>query len=177
MAKLNPPYIDNILPPFAIDNEGKGVIQFQFTLNRMVSQNDILVLEGRKKVAILIKDALTNSVIFDSVQQNRYCIATFDENTPTVGNILFYTDTIKFHSGQYYKIQIALIDTNNIVGYYSTIGISRCILKPILRLVNKETISNCNVILKPQYEYTGQCILNEPTEKIYSYSLSESLFI
>ena len=170
MAKLNPPYIDNILPPFAIDNEGKGVIQFQFTLNRMVSQNDILVFEGRKKVAILIKDALTNSVIFDSTQQNRYCIATFDENTPTIGNILFYTDTIEFHSGQYYKIQIALIDTNNIVGYYSTIGISRCILKPILRFANMETASNCNIIPKPQYEYTGQCILNEPTEKIYSYS-------
>jgi hypothetical protein len=41
-----------------------------------------------------------------------------------------------FNPGSFYKVQIAYVDRNDVVGYYSTIGVIKCTTRPNIFIFN-----------------------------------------
>ena len=153
MIKLNPPYIENMLPPFIINEN----IIVPFEINRMNIEDQI---QGKPR--IIVKNPLTNEVLIDGF-----------EGTIDVSNRImsFSCKNVEFISGQYYKIQVAFSNSKTLdVGYYSSVGIARCIEKPKISILDMNSSSEAPIgISNMGYKYIGYCQLNEPTEKIYSY--------
>lgn len=170
MAKLKPPYIENILTPFTIEND-TATFRIPFTLSRSVHKSEV------SGVAIIIKNAINNKEIINMPISNLKNEALFngDKNNDNFG-ILNFSINIKslnnvqnwFISGYHYKIQIALINNINEIGFYSSVGIAKCIEKPIISFA-KDVDENGKYITTPQYEYTVNCELREPSEKIATY--------
>lgn len=158
MAKLNPPYIENILPPF-ITNENI-VIPFEFNRTTIADEID------ENKVKILIRNPLSNAEI--KLSNDNIGIINLSNQT------MIFENQGNFQSGNYYKIQVAFIDKNTgQTGYYSNVGIARCIEKLGVRIEGEDTLLNSTVSVNNMgYKYRGICTLNEPTEKIYSYCFS-----
>jgi hypothetical protein len=75
----------------------------------------------------------------------------------------------KLRKGQFYKLQLAYLDTNHEVGYYSTVGISKYTTKPILS-INDLKVGAINM---HTYKYIGfynqDKINGDTTERVYSY--------
>lgn len=109
MAKLYPPIIEKTLPAFYGNS-----ITVPYTLNRAVSlQGDV---SGFK---IIIKSTITNEVII-----------TKDVETISFEKITFPLDDIsELFAGGFYKVQIAFIDKNDKVGYYSPVSIVKYVGK------------------------------------------------
>ena len=158
MSKLNPPILENTLPAFAKAADGVGYLNIPFQLSRTVSATDFT------HIRVLIK----------SVQSN---IELYNEKTPIVSSgdldgikgyiqlVLDGSDTNEFVplAGQYYKIQIAFVDSNDILGYYSNVGIIKCISQPTIYIKDRdETVVNTR-------EYIGVYQNDDITEKAYSY--------
>lgn len=104
MAKLYPPTIENCA-------FYRGYIEIPFQNNMSVSSAQV------KGYALRIKTISTNKEIINL------------KNGRKVDNKLyFHLDPYKekLHYGEYYKVQVAYIDLNDIVGYYSSIAICRC---------------------------------------------------
>lgn len=73
--------------------------------------------------------------------------------------IVTFSGITGLNIGQYYKIQLAF--NNEILGYYSSVGVFKYTEQPTISLENPGV---------GVYTYTGVCDLtNDPTEKIYSY--------
>jgi hypothetical protein len=65
--------------------------------------------------------------------------------------------------GQYYKIQIAFVSSaNGSIGYYSSVGVIKCIAKPTTYIESKNSGSNI-------CECTGVYTSTDISEKVYSY--------
>lgn len=174
MAKLKPPYIENILTPFIIEND-TATFRIPFTLSRSVHRSEVA------GAAIIIKNAINNKEIV---------------NTATAPEITFESDNVSgtlnfsisksdltdsqnwFISGYHYKIQIALLrlleGEIKETGFYSSVGISKCIERPFLSFEGVVDESG-KYIVTPQYEYTAKCELKEQSEKvaIYKFDLIE----
>ena len=90
-----------------------------------------------------------------------------DENTDTTAK--------RINEGQYYRVQIAFVQ-DDIIGYYSTVGIIKCVAKPTVEI---GTSLNNNILLKVgeinQFDddfymlYTQDTYFGDSTEKVYSY--------
>jgi hypothetical protein len=90
----------------------------------------------------VVNNELKN-VYFNTVGADYY-IAEFDEAA---------LKDIKLSIGQYYKIQLAFIDANGVVGYYSSVGVFKYTAKPTIYiegLSGEETKNNGNL-----YTYIG----------------------
>jgi len=48
-------------------------------------------------------------------------------------------EAAKINEGQYYKVQLAFIDAAGVVGYFSSIGVIKCVAKPTVSLANFNT--------------------------------------
>ena len=91
-----------------------------------------------------------------------------DENTDTTAK--------RINEGQYYRVQIAFVQ-DDIIGYYSTVGIIKCVAKPTVEI---GTSLNNNILLKVgeinQFDddfymlYTQDTYFGDSTEKVYSYN-------
>lgn len=143
MAKLYPPYIEGSIPAFY----GNQLV-IPYVMNKTVGYKDIL---GFKIKIITIS---TNRIIA-YIDSNGY--------DPDRQEAYFSIPTDKLTIGQFYKIQMAYIDKNNEVGYYSTIGVVKYTDIPIVKIEGLEAGS----INLHQYEYLGyyQPSENDPTEK------------
>ena len=154
--KLYPPIIENTLPAFA-GGGSSASIQVPFQLNRTVSRSNFkqisLILKNVSNNAIKLNGVLTSCIIYN--YEKKYYTACFNDIdfSPIVG--------------QYYKAQIAFVDGNGEVGYYSSVGIIKCTSEPtisILDLQSGEQYNHC------QYEYTGKYQqTSDCAEKVYSY--------
>ena len=161
MAKLFPPIVEETIPAFC--SKGKGmVITIPFSMNRAVNKNSI------KGFAIKIKTLQSSSYFYsltslDANTQNNlaYDLINYSVSlTITDENILS-----KFKSGQFYKFQIAYIDLNDDIGYYSTVTIGKYTNYPEVSIANlvKGTI-NAHI-----YYYEGCYQNTDSTESVYSY--------
>ena len=183
--KLYPPYIDRELPAFT-----GSVITVPFSLNKTVNRTDF------DKVAIIIKSVQSNSL---KVSNKTTSLITYDEKTKKwLAKFDLLDESFKPLIGQYYKVQIAFVDTYiveeivkeeteegtiekietreiNEAGYYSTVGIVKYTTNPILMIQNLHGNKGTNY---HEYEYTGvyrQKALNnldieyDRTEKVYTY--------
>ena len=150
--KLYPPNIEGTIPAFY----GTTLV-VPFSMNKAVSKNEIYGFTIKIKTVqsgtyIISKDAIDFS--FDP-----YCQAVFD---------LSEIANNKLRVGQSYKIQMAYIGPENMVGYYSTVGVVKYTAEPRVYIDGLE--SGRDNINMHQYEYVGVYYQSEDvSEKLYSY--------
>lgn len=153
---LASPIIEGTLPAFYLDDNGIAQIAIPFSMSRAVNKNQI------KGFKLKIKN----------VQQSNYLITLSQSSADFVKSIVYFNiskETLKksFLIGQFYKCQLAYVDTNDVVGYYSTVGVIKYTTKPKVSILTlAETGNNSHI-----YSYTGLYSQYEKdfTEKIYSY--------
>ena len=128
-------------------------------MNKTVSIN--LVTE----MAIRIKTVQSNQLVYSGKTK-----LDLNNNDSIVFNIVeeqngFQSSYSKFFVGQYYKVQIAYVQ-NNEIGYYSTVGIIKCTSKPEISIVNmtEGALHSDTTFYTGIYKNSG-----DTTEKLYSY--------
>ena len=162
--KLYPPIIDGVLPAFYKDKD-VAIITIPFSMNQMVSPSSV------KSMFLRLKTVQTNEV--------KYCKATsnFNLNEGMATFTLTSEDLDKkIFEGIYYKAQLAYceytVNDNPAVtdaGYFSTVGIIKCIAKP------KVSIANFNVATTNLFTnrllgvYEQDKENGDGAEKVYSY--------
>ena len=144
--KLYPPYIEGVIPAFT-----SNIIKIPFLHNTVVSAADI------KTMIVLIKD-LYNTQSF-----------TVFASSFNIGSGILNCDvsSLNLDIGAYYKIQIAYVDNDDLIGYYSTIGISKYTTNPIVEIEGLAAGANNPL----NSEYVGIFKQSEDadlTEKLYS---------
>lgn len=154
MAKLYPPSINGTIPAFCKD--GTVLITVPFSMNKAVSKSEITGFALKIKtvsgiVKGVVKTSQSNNSSYDVEENNK---AIFD------------VSHLDFSVGQYYKMQLAYIGTNGVVGYYSTVGVAKYTTMPSI------TIDGLNFgrINSHNYFYTGVYSQKnkDTTEKLYS---------
>ena len=157
--KLYPPSIEGKLPAFTGTS-----LRIPFSLNRVVSMTQV------SRMRVIIKAVKSNKVILDKFtgSDSFEGISSYDEVTGNYYAIFDLKDRADLKIGQYYKIQIAFVDLQGEIGYYSSIGIIKCTTYPIIEIPSLTDNYYGN------YEYVG--LYRQPsaegydaTEKVYSY--------
>lgn len=178
MARLYPPQLVGSLPAFyKTYNEDKTritcTINIPFGINRGVSISDISGL------ALRLRTTSTNTYIVADHPSVNYdmdnTIATFTfeyiQDDDTSSQI-----PLKINEGQYYRAQLAFIKKDGEIGYYSTVGIIKCVAKPSVfigsNLNNGEPLKTdkVNTFDTTFYGlYKQNTKYGDSTEKVYSY--------
>lgn len=169
MAKLFPPYIEGTLPAFGVDTKGNGVMSIPFTFNKAVSASEI------KSVAVKIK-TVQNDLLLGALRLDAVSGGTLSStetggtvSIPVSSNKIIYNEnySIKISVGISYKIQMAFIDDNDDIGYYSTVGVIKCTSIPVVAIEGfSETLVNNNA---PRFIGTfKQNAGGDVSEKVYS---------
>lgn len=166
--KLYPPYIEGTIPAFYKDSRGTVTLTVPFSMNRAVNVNEVVGFQAKVK----------------TVQSNTYLLTLKTEEIIEYDIEDKYEVYFKLSDeqeealcvGEYYKVQLAYIDTEGAVGYYSTVGVTKFTTRPLVK-INKLTQYTTNAHdyiytgLYRQYQIdseTGQNI-KDTTEKEYSY--------
>ena len=137
-TKLYPPQLEGALPAFykTYDTNGKlkGLtLTIPFGINRTVSYSSI------SNIALRLRTTSTNTYLIadkKAVQMdldNGKAVFKFDydetdEDTDKTASLI--------NEGQYYRVQLAFIDIDGTIGYYSTVGIIKCVAKPTVYIDN-----------------------------------------
>lgn len=154
MEKLYPPIINEKLP--AVYGEK---ISIPFLLNRAVG------IEKDFKMSLIVTTLQSNTVLYN-IKDGRWRYDTQENLYYAEFNLIskIYKE-IKLNVGQYYKIQIAFVDTknNDQIGFYSSIGIIKYTTKP------KAEIINLNKNYYSSQDFVGIYSNQDYTEKPYSY--------
>ena len=157
--KLYPPVVENTLPACFRDNKGMVTITIPFSMNRSVSAAEVAGFE------IKIKTIQTGTYLY-----------TFSTTDPTSyfihesGSYVTFTitdDDNKLKIGQYYKIQLAYISKDDIVGFYSTASTIKYTTKPKI-YINAYSDREVNTYSHTFIGYYDQTS-GDQTEKAYSY--------
>lgn len=151
--KLYPPYIEGIIPSFSLVSGMGTVITVPFSMNRAVSQNEI------SNFSLKVKNIISNDYIL-TLTADSY---NYDKNE--VYFSLLPTEAAVLNIGQHYKIQLAYIDVNGEVGYYSTVGVIKC-TDTVQATI--EGLSNIQTNIH-RYTYKGIYSHKDSTEKAYEY--------
>ena len=140
MAKLYPPYIEGTIPAFYKDEENDGAVflTVPLSMNKAVGEPDV------KSFVLKIKTAQTG-ILLGTFEQDKFEDGHFTM-TPKFDLAAISN---KLVPGQYYKVQIAYIDKNDEVGYYSTVGITKYTTKPEISI---DGLTH-GVINNHKYEY------------------------
>ena len=179
MSRLYPPITEEVLSAFCLsynDQQEKvgASINVSFNLNRAVAISEI------GGIALRLRTISTNQyVITENINKN-------EETGKSEGIALSYdldngtavfqitetnnSDKMKFlNVGQYYKAQIAFIDLEGNIGYWSTVSTIKCVAKPSVSIANF-TSSDANVFMNEIVgEYVQDTVIGDSSEKVYSY--------
>ena len=151
--KLYPPQIEGIIPSFTIEPGQGTVITVPFSMNQAVSQIEI------SNFSLKVKNIISNEYILTVTA------SSFNFNTNEVYFTLLPTQSAVFNVGEHYKVQLAYIDINDDIGYYSTVGVIKCTDKVQSTIENLiENQSNMH-----KYSYKGKFYHADSTEKAYQY--------
>lgn len=153
MAKLYPPQIEGVIPAFY----GTTLI-VPFIMNKTVSKNQV------RGIAIKVKSIHNNSLVYQSTANLTQI--SFDKQEIYFNNISKGT----FKIGVSYKIQIAYIDSENTVGYYSTVGVVKYTVKPVVTIegLNNSQLHSDTHVYIGNYSQKNKDV----TEKVYSYNFT-----
>lgn len=156
MAKLFPPLIEGTIPAFYSEN-GIVKITIPFSLNKSVSPISV------KGLSLKIKTVQSSSYLYSIVQED-YTYINFS-NSPYVIFKLDNFDNLKL--GQFYKLQLAFIDKNDEIGYYSSVGVAKFTTKPQITIDGffSAQINAHNQKYIGIYDQSN----GDKTEKVYSY--------
>ena len=168
MAKLYPPNIEGTIPAFYLDEGTTATIVVPFSMNRAVGKSEVYGFSLKiKYVDGSIIDTYqvfnSNVVLSDSSEYNIAEGSSYDLEKSL--EVFFSVPSNLFNVGQYYKIQLAYINSENQVGYYSTIGVIKCTRRPTVEIAGLTGEVNPHT-----YEYVGvySQYKKDPTEKVYS---------
>lgn len=148
MAKLNPPILENLIPPMVRPEapETTARVVIPYVMNRSVGISEVS--------GIKVKFRTIGGIQIGEVED-----ASSYTETQVVINAL---DVSKFNVGQYYKVQIAYVDDSDEIGYYSSVGIIKYIGAPSITCTQRTDMGD--------FYYRGVYTPNEDdkTEKFYS---------
>lgn len=154
--KLLPPSIESKLPAQFGDT-----LRIPFLHNRSVGSGDY------SGMVLKIKTISTNKDIGTYYAEG---------NFSGVNIITFNIDKNALTVGQHYKAQLAYYRDENIVDYYSTVGIFKYTQKPVITIVSNKKENTISSIIYGCYSNE-----EDPTEKVYSYHFNiyenEELFV
>ena len=145
MAKLYPPYIEGTIPAFT----GTTIV-VPFSLNRANSLSDIAGFSLRIKT-------VQNNIMLATLTQNdsQY----YDIYTDFKVSFTLEEDLINsLNIGQFYKVQLAFINLEGEIGYYSTVGVIKYTTKPVVEIANlkkQDSTNSLSAINRHNYNYTG----------------------
>ena len=150
--KLYPPIIEGIIPAFC-----NQTIVVPFTMNKSVSEKEV------KGFKLKIKTVQSGYQPFltETIQMLKW-----DTDKSEVSFLLPGTLNI----GQFYKIQMAYVDTANIIGHYSTVGVIKYTSDPVISILEPKN-GNTYEGLYSQ-EATNDEDIRDYTEKVYSYNFT-----
>ena len=156
MAKLYPPLIGGTIPAFY--TQGTTDLVVPFSMNQAVGKTEIS--------GFILKMKYIDGTLIDTFISSSYNV---DSETPTASfNLKTSEGEIPnfLNVGQYYKIQLAYIGKDNVIGYYSTVGIIKCTTRPTVTIegINKHSITNHQYFYTGLYSQEGK----DSTEKLYS---------
>ena len=127
---LASPIIEGTLPAFYLE-KGIATIAVPFSRSRAVSDYEV------SGYHLKIKN-LQGSEYLLNVPHSRYnsnkSIVYFDIPEETVKNV--------FSIGSFYKAQLAYVDNNKEVGYYSTVGVVKYTTKPEVSILNLNSMQD-----------------------------------
>ena len=140
MAKLYPPYIEGTIPAFfKSDDDGTVMITVPLSMNKAVGEREV------KGFKLKIKTAQTGILLGDFDNER------FELRTEMAAWFNLTSIADKLTVGQYYKIQIAYVGINDVVGYYSTVGVAKYTTMPDIAIDGLEF----KVINTHQHRYLG----------------------
>lgn len=161
MSKLYPPIVEASLPAIYTE-ENNIIINIPFYMNPTVGGGDV------EAMSVIIKTVTTNTLIktfttsftYNSNSTIQTTTLIINKNTSDNESILKL-----LKPGQYYKIQLAFINKDNEIGYYSSTGITKYVHD-----------CSCEVEIKRNnilYECIGnyECTMDS-SEKVYSYNFT-----
>ena len=159
--KLYPPIIGSTIPAFYEEN-GTVKITVPFSMNRAVSAGSVA---GFK---LKIKTVQSNTFLYTCT------IGPADvANTISQRTAVFTWDDVasrdKVKLGQYLKVQIAYIGANGVVGYFSTVGITKRTSKPNVYIdgINRYQVGQIETF---KHSYIGVYeTTDDKSERPYSY--------
>lgn len=167
MAKLYPPNIEGTIPAFYTEG-GTTMLVVPFSMNRAVGKSEVYGFSLKLKYVdgsiIDTYQVFNSNVIISNSDTYNISEGSFYDLEKSL-EVSFNVDSSLFNIGQYYKIQLAYIDENNQIGYYSTIGVIKYTCKPIVEIAGLTGEINAHT-----YEYVGvySQYQKDPTEKVYS---------
>lgn len=160
MAKLYPPYISGTLPSFYISNEkGTATMAVPFSMNKTVGQRQVAGFRARIKTT-------TTDILYGEMNSSNW--------DPREANLVVnfnVPDSIlkKLIIGNFYKVQLAYVDQDGLVGYYSTVGIIKYTAQPRIEISG---CSNSSTTVHTT-EYIGLYHSpQDPGEKVYQYKFT-----
>ena len=163
MAKLYPPNIEGTIPAFYTEG-GTTLLVVPFSMNRAVGKSEVYGFSLKLKyVDGSIID--TYQVYNDSVASNIETAENSSYDLEKSLTVSFDVSSSPIKIGQYYKVQLAYIDSEGQVGYYSTIGVVKYTCRPHIKIAGLTGEINAHT-----YEYVGvySQLDKDPTEKVYS---------
>lgn len=174
MAKLYPPQIGGTIPAFYEDYLSDNTLKpltIPFLMNKTVSKSEV------KGFNLIIK-TVANSKLIGNLRVEINDIDRFPPWDFTKGEVYFdipAADVLwkHLHSGQYYKVQLAYIDKDNVIGYYSSVGIMKYTTKPDIGIESLKFAAvnmNENVYVGVYSQARiSETIARDVSEKVYSY--------
>ncbi len=184
MARLYPPITEEALPAFYLTYNSKGekvgaTIKINFNLNRAVANSEISGIALRLKTistnTLVVSENLAGNLSITSsvVSKSEGYAISYDLDTGvcifTITNEYNPEAVEKLKVGQYYKAQIAFVNQNEVIGYWSTVASIKCVAKPTIKIANfqfDDINSFSNEIVG---EYWQDITMGDYTEKVYSY--------
>lgn len=119
--KLSPPLVAGTIPAFYSNEEGI-VLTIPFSMNRAVSPSQV------KGYSVKIKTIQSGTPLYSTEILNTF--------TNEIKCIIPKDKAQNFKTGQFYKIQIAYISIQNVIGYYSTVTVGKYTNKPEITIQN-----------------------------------------
>lgn len=158
MARLYPPSVAGTLPSCYNYPEGIVTLTIPFSMNKTVAARAISSFRVR------IKTTSTDRVIADWPESRG--AATLDDINPVLTTQIPTAYIPQLRVGNYYKVQIAYVDSEGVIGYYSSLSIIKYTGKPTVRIADL-SISYTNLDMTA---YVGEYFNQEdPTEIVYQY--------
>lgn len=157
MAKLYPPNIEGIIPAFC-KNEGTVILTVPFSMNRAVGTAEV--------AGFVLKMKTVNGTLLGTKTVKSGDISGASYDITEKMEVYFDVSDFNLNVGQYYKIQLAYLSSDDTIGYYSTIGVVKYTVMPQISIKNLEF----GKINTHNYQYTGVYSqeYGDPSEKMYS---------
>lgn len=164
--KLYPPILATRLPAFYQDDNDDLIFSIPFEHNRAVGAEDYRSIVMRLKTVQNDEVCFGSEILREDITDNTLNFVII-KSTYQINKSLW-----KVNLGQYYQLQIAYKSKDNLIGYYSSVGMIKFSSLPVLSIEGLETIRGANDNIynyKGIYSQKDENGVWDSTEKAYEY--------